>query len=400
MNFRVALTLLGILLLSSLQAAEVYAQTAGTGTLQGTVLAAGTKQALPHANVVVVGTNNGTVTDLSGQYIIRGIEPGKRKIKVSYVGYTTKELEVTIKAEETNELKITLQETTVEGEEVLVTAQRQGQQGAINAQISSNKIANVVAADRLQENPDANVAEAIARLPGVSLIRDGGEGVALVIRGMNPSYTKIYMDNVLIPTSNLSGLTQYNLQSVEVFKSNTADMRGDAVAGSVNLRMSEAPVGFKTSLNAMGGYNNLNDYWKNYKFIANVSNRFFDDQLGVVFSLDAENTNRSNQTISAGYETKTVAPPGQLAPMFATNINLNDIKRLNRKSSVSLMFDYKLSSTTKLTFSNLYSHTDQENKSVYKSYTVTSGRRKPWYQPNAAFEFGIVCGESESATRV
>ena len=154
MNSRVAITLLGISFLFLIQVTPVFAQTTGSGTLQGTVVGGSNKQALPHANVTVVGTNNGAVTDLTGKYLIRGIESGRRKIRASYVGYLTKEVEVEIKPEETNELKITLQETTVEGEEVIVTAQRMGQQGAINAQISSNKIANVVAADRLQAQHD------------------------------------------------------------------------------------------------------------------------------------------------------------------------------------------------------------------------------------------------------
>ena len=57
-----------------------------------------------------------------------------------------------------------------------ITAQLLGQAKAINQQLSAESIANIVSGDRIQELPDVNAAEAIARLPGVSINRSGGEG--------------------------------------------------------------------------------------------------------------------------------------------------------------------------------------------------------------------------------
>ena len=150
---------LGIPLLCLVQAVSVYSQTGETGTLRGIVRMVGSRQPILSATVVVVGTNNGAATDMDGVYIIRGIEPGKRKIRVSYIGYDTKNSQIVIQPNTINEMDVTLEETYVKGEEVVVTAQRSGQQAAVNQQIVSNAVENVVAADRLQENPDANVAE-------------------------------------------------------------------------------------------------------------------------------------------------------------------------------------------------------------------------------------------------
>ena len=181
------------------------------------------------------------------------------------------------------------------------------------------------------------------------------------------------LDGIPLPTEDISGISQYNLQRVEVFKSVTADMEGDAVAGAINLHLNEAPSGYKGSLLAEGGYNNLNDYFKNYKFVASVSNRFFDDELGLVLNLDAENTNRSTQTLSASYQILTVPSPGRFAPLFATGINLNDIRRYNQKEAATLVLDYKPSSVTKFLFTNFLSFTDQNYTDVTKSYGANNG---------------------------
>ena len=369
-----------ILLFLIIGIGTIYSQEAATGSIRGKVTGSDTKSPLPYATVMVVGTNNGAATDINGNYIIRNIEPGKREIRVSYVGYTTKTIEVNIKSKRVTELNIVLEITAVEGKAVVVTAQRVGQQQAINEQVNSSVIKNVVSEDRLQENPDANAAEAIGRLPGVSLIRSGGEGTGVVIRGLAPQYTKVFLDGIPLPSTDdntratdINGLSEYSLQGVEVFKSITPDMEGDAVAGAINLKLNEAPKGLKYSLMAQGGYNNLNNYWKNYIFQGSVSNRFFNDKLGMMLSLDAENVNRSAQTLSAGYEIKSVAAPGQLSPLYVDGINLNDQTRINGKTAGTFVMDYRLSNETKLFLTNFYSHTDQNYTDVTKAYGANDG---------------------------
>ncbi len=350
----------------------VISQTKSKGDIKGQVKGSDTKNPLPYAVVMVVGTNNGTTTDVDGNYILRNVDPGKRQLSISYVGYTTKILDVEVIPDKIIEMNAVLEITSIEGKEVVITAQRTGQQGAINEQLNSTVIENVVSADRLQENPDANAAEAIGRLPGISLIRSGGEGTAVVVRGLDPKYTEISMDGIVLPTNNISGISQYDLEGVEVFKSITPDMEGNAVAGVINLTLKEAPSGLKYSLMAQGGYNDLNNYFKNYKFVGDISDRFFGEKMGVKFNVDAESVNRSDQTLSAGYEIKTVPAQG-LPPLFVNSVNLNDETRINGKLAGTLVLDYRLSSDTKLFFNNFFSHTDQNYTNVSKNYDVDDG---------------------------
>ena len=72
-----------------------------------------------------------------------------------------------------------------------MSAQAEGQLAAINEQLRSNRIVNVVSAARIQELPDANAAEAVGRLPGVAIQRNAGEGEKVVVRGLSPKYTNV-----------------------------------------------------------------------------------------------------------------------------------------------------------------------------------------------------------------
>ncbi len=126
----------------------------------------------------------GTVTDLDGAYALTGIDEGTYKFEVIYLGYSSSSSTITISGNETVTHNAVLENKTLDLEEVVITQQAKGQMAAINQQLSAIAIKNVVAADRIMRNPDANAAEAIARVPGVSLTRSGGEASDVVIRGL------------------------------------------------------------------------------------------------------------------------------------------------------------------------------------------------------------------------
>ena len=85
---------------------------------------------------------------------------------------------------------------SVIGETVVVTAQAKGQLSSINQQLAATSIVNVVSAEKMKELPDANIAESIGRLPGISVQRNAGEADAVVIRGLAPKYNEITIEGV------------------------------------------------------------------------------------------------------------------------------------------------------------------------------------------------------------
>ncbi|MCL5267404.1 MAG: carboxypeptidase-like regulatory domain-containing protein, partial [Bacteroidetes bacterium] len=155
---------------------------AQNATVEGHVTDAHTGDALPGANVFIVGTSLGASTDLNGKFLITNIPPGDYTIRTTYIGYRSDVIHVHLSAGAVLERNFKLEAVGVKGKEVVVTAQAAGQNAAINQQLSSNQIVNVVSAARIQELPDANAAESVGRLPGVSVLRSGGEAYAVVIR--------------------------------------------------------------------------------------------------------------------------------------------------------------------------------------------------------------------------
>ena len=204
----------------------------------------------------------GAATNLDGQFLISSIPVGSYNLKVSYLGYEPKDTAIILKEDERLEVNIKLEAVSISTNEILVTAQASGQNSAINQQLSSQNIVNVVSSARIQELPDANAAESIGRLPGVSLVRDGGQATQVVIRGISPEYNQLTIAGVPVP-SNESGrqldsrdplgdrvgggrgvdmrmISSSSLEGIEVYKTNTPDMDAAVLGGTVNLGIRKA----------------------------------------------------------------------------------------------------------------------------------------------------------------
>ena len=349
-----------IILFSLLGHAKLWADSA---EIKGVVKDAATGVALPGANVYIEGTSIGAATNLRGEYAILRVPPGVYQLKARYIGYEEKSFEVRVSPNQTLKLDIELKYMVLEGEEVVVTAQAGGQMKAINQQLSARSITNIVASDRIKEVPDVNAAESIGRLPGVSLQRSGGEGNKIVVRGLSPKYTVVEVEGVRLEgvdldrSVGLSIISSDMLEGIELSKSLTPDKDADAIGGVVNLRLREAEEGFHYNVLALGAYNNLETSFNNYKFSGTVSNRFYNDKLGVMLNLGQEQINRSSDQFSASYE-KNIATTDELR---TTSANVSERIRLRQRTHGSLLLDYK-TDFMKIKLNNFYSRMKNENE--------------------------------------
>ena len=145
------------------------------GKIKGLVLDRVTGNPLPYANVFLDGTSLGSSTDPKGNFLILDVPPGSYTIKIRYIGYKKLDQPIELVDGQSFERQFSLDPEALEGETANVTVQAEGQKAAINQQLSSKSIVNVVSSARIQELPDANAAESIGRLPGVSITRVGGK---------------------------------------------------------------------------------------------------------------------------------------------------------------------------------------------------------------------------------
>jgi len=332
--------------------------------LTGTVTDESTNLALPGATVLVEGTTTGAVTDVNGKYTILGLKAGQYTIKVSFIGYESITQSVTL-TEGTTTANFTLKDGVLIGDEVLVLGDRlRGQAAALNQQRTNTNITNIVAADQIGRFPDANIGDAMKRIPGITMQYDQGEARFGLIRGTEPRLNSVTINGERVPSAEgevrnvqLDLIPADMIQTIEVNKAVTPDMDADAIGGSVNLVTRAAPNGTRISGTAASGYNFLSEkpIWTGALVVAQ---RFMDNKLGVVLSGSYNNHNLGSDNVEAEWAYDD--DPND-AWVQDVQIRKYDIQRIRR--SVSLSLDYKFTPTSSVFFRTIYNHRDDwENR--------------------------------------
>jgi TonB-dependent receptor len=358
-----------------LSAQVMYGQ--GSGVIKGRILDKETGDALPAA-IISIQNTIGTTADIEGWYVLRNVPLGKQTIKISYLGYSAQSSEVTIVKDATLEKNFKLSAQALVGEVVVITAQARGQNQAINQQLESNTISNIVSSDRIKELPDVNAAESIGRLPGVSIDRYGGEATAVAIRGLSPKYNTITVNGIALPATNnsdrsvdLSLVASNMLDGIELKKANTPDMDADALGGTVDLRLKEAPEEMQIDAMLQGGYNQLQNTKNNYAANLSISDRFLDGDLGIIAGVNADQNNRSGDLLNAAY--RSSAASQTLSDITVDQFTLRERIATKKRLGGSLLFDYRIGNG-KITGTGFYNKatTDGTSRSDLMDFTHNS----------------------------
>ncbi|WP_028240534.1 TonB-dependent receptor [Stutzerimonas azotifigens] len=131
---------------------------------------------------------------------------------------------------------------TIELEHVEVIGQAAALNEALNDQRASDSVKSVVHADGVAQLPDENAAEALQRLPGLSVERDQGEGRFVSVRGLGPDLNSVTINGTLVPAPEsdrravaLDVLPSELVQSLSVVKTLTPDMDANSLGGTVEV---------------------------------------------------------------------------------------------------------------------------------------------------------------------
>src|SRR5699024_7913668 len=212
------------------------------GSISGVVFDERTDKVLLGANIVIIGTSLGESTDKNGRFTLRGIPEGDHVVKVSFIGYETKEIQISIDddeidideydveidVDETAEISIYLKPTSEIIGEIAVTGYRRGQQRALAEQREASNIINVVDAELIAAFPDPNVGESLKRIPGLNVQSDQGEARFVQIRGTSPTLSNVSINGEQLAAPegdernvNLDMIPSDLLASIEVIKAIT-----------------------------------------------------------------------------------------------------------------------------------------------------------------------------------
>ena len=162
--------LLRAVVASALVAPALQAQGVVTGTVTDP-----SGRPLSGVLVLVDGTSIRASTD-RGLYRAVNVPAGSRTLTFRYIGYAPQTKSVTVVNGRTAVLDVKLTEAVTSLSAVEVRGQVVGQASALNQQRTASTIASVIDNELVGRLPDPNMAEALARVPGIAVLRDQGEG--------------------------------------------------------------------------------------------------------------------------------------------------------------------------------------------------------------------------------
>ncbi|GIX39515.1 MAG: hypothetical protein KatS3mg128_0564 [Silanimonas sp.] len=341
----VALALAASLTPTPSRAAEPrVAATRSAGTLTGTVKEGVSGQFLDGARISVAGIV--TSSNREGRFRVAGLPAGRHTVEVDFVGYAPQRFEIEVDAERGARVEVVLASTTQTLERVEVRASRDAQALALNQQRTTTNYTNVVSADLLGRFPDANVAEATQRIPGVAIERDQGEGRYVSVRGAPLEFTSVSVDGLPLSAPNptrraveLDTIPSDVIAAMEVTKALTPDMDGDAIAGNINIRTQSAldREGPTVRASIAGGRYQLgpgdNDAAK-----LTLGNRFGAERnLGLLISASGSRQGRFTENIETTFQRNTST--GQFLP---TLTEIKDYDGTRTRTGFSGRFDARL----------------------------------------------------------
>lgn len=220
---------------------------AGRGRVAGRIIDSGNNIKLMGVLVTTGDKSQKAVSNRQGEYAL-DLAVGRHSLTFSYLGYQPLTREVAVSENTTTTLDIDFGAETVALDEVVVEGQAVGQARALNRQMTAPNLTNVVASDAFGRFPDQNAAEALDRLPGVSVERDQGEGRFVIIRGIDPHLNSVSIDGVAMAAPEdstravlLDVIPMNVMETLEVTKALTADMPADGIGGHINI---ETPSAF------------------------------------------------------------------------------------------------------------------------------------------------------------
>lgn len=236
---------LAIFALQGLFGTVAYAQSdTQTGNISGVVAGEEGEATLAGASIRIEGLNRKTTTDSLGRYRFTGLPVGEYTALVEYFGADPFEVSIVVQAGEN--VGVNLYAVDEAMDEIVV----RGVLGSLYASRSRERAADgfksVIAADAVGQFGDQNIAEALQRMPAVTISRAEGEGNFVSVRGLSPGFNQITLNGMEIGTDGDSRGTSLQfvgtnmLEAVEVTKTVTPDMSASAMAGQINIESASA----------------------------------------------------------------------------------------------------------------------------------------------------------------
>ncbi|SDQ96819.1 TonB-dependent receptor [Flagellimonas zhangzhouensis] len=340
------------------------------GSIQGTIVDENGIY-VPGATVVIKELNKGTVSDVDGKFTFLSVPSGNHTLTVKYLGFSDVNKDIVVTEDETTTVGISLtsESMLLDGVEIYGYG-ISGQARALNTQKNNLNITNVVSTDQIGKFPDANIGDAVKRIPGITMQVDQGEARNIIIRGLAPQLNSVTLNGSRIPSAEgdnrnvqMDLIPSDMIQTIEVNKAVTPDMDADALGGSVNLITKSSPRNFRLSTTLGSGINFINN-----KRILNGSLLVGDKlgKFGWMVSTTIYDTQFGSDNVEAVWQNKATSPVSgeeiEVRPFVEeSDLRTYLIQRIRRSFSANL--DYKFNENNTIYLKTIYNwRDDRENR--------------------------------------
>jgi len=208
------------------------------------------------------------LSGLDGSFRFKNLPEGSYTGHVQYVGYEEAAIQIDSRKGSTTAVGIIrMKEMTGQMRDVIVNAagNHENDRFARNSERSASNTLNIISAKAIQVSPDITVGNVLQRMPGVSVVKNSaGDGEYAIIRGMADRYNYTTINGIKLPSPDdkthsvpMDIFPSDLLERLEVVKSLTPSMEGDAIGGATNMVLKDAPRQLTYALNGSIGYNNF-----------------------------------------------------------------------------------------------------------------------------------------------
>lgn len=387
----------------------------GVGTITGRVFNPASGEYVNDAEVSIQGTSLKVYTESGGNFRFDRVPTGEITINVSYTGYDLAHDTFTLAdgATVSRDINITSSliakgkdDEVVKLETYVVSAEREGNAKAIMAQRRSVGVIDAISTDIFGDQTEGNLGEFIKFLPGVDVEYSDEQAAGVRLGGLDMAYTGVAMDGVRLANADadrslqgnisasagergvsLNQVSISNVESIEVMRTNSAEMDADAPAGTINLKsrrgFDRKSRQFAWQLSASANTEDFTlsktygpDSKKHRKVTPNYSITYTDvllnRRLGISFNYSHSDRyakrqriiNTNNYTQDAGLiETK---------PIIVTAIQFEDAPSTTESDAFTLTADFKASSKLVLSLTAMYNELSSMTDVRRITYTLSA----------------------------
>lgn len=378
---------------------------AESNNLRGQIVDIESGEPLIGAVIRIEGSKTEAIAGLDGSFVLRmGKEEKSLWLVASCVGYADEKREITPRSASKESLTFRLkpQAEMMESLRVVGRSKRTSDAGARMFERQAPSIVNSMSAQSIELSPDITVANVVQRISGVTVERDNtGQGQYAILRGMDKRYNYTLVDGIKIPSPDnknryipLDIFPADMLDRLDVTKALTPSMEGDAVGGTVNMVMKDAPDKLLISANIAGGYSqkyfdrayrgfdagaidfntpfekhgNNSSYHaqmsefttanlslKRHTFVPNMNvgltlgDRFFKKRLGVMIAGSFQSTYQGSDGVKLTTAAPRNTPVGMISDMKERTFDSH-----YKRTGLLGKLDYRLDKHNVLTFTNIY----------------------------------------------